>query len=73
MSEITVEESRRKGIQLVKCNGSHVLSFRTNADGSLYVMPNPLKYPNSLRLNRCMTYDDMIAFANQVEMRGVTK
>lgn len=69
MGVITVEESRRKGIQLVKNNGSHVLSFSTNADGSLYVMPNPLKYPNSQRINCCMTYEDMLAFASKADVK----
>ena len=69
MSAITIEESRRKGIHLVKNNGKHVLSFSANADGSLYVMPNPLKYPNSHHLNRCMTFDDMMTFAERAEIK----
>jgi hypothetical protein len=66
---ITIEESRRKGIQLVKYGGTHVLSFRPNADGSLYVMPNPLKYKSSQCVNRCMSFEDMMDLAERANIK----
>lgn len=62
---ISIVDSPRKGLKLVKFHGRNVITFKENPGGTLYVMPNPLTYSSDLVINKCMTYEAMMELATK--------
>lgn len=66
---VTFEKSPRPNFHHVKVNGTQVLTFKKCDSGLLYVMPNPLKYSGSKKLNKYMSFDEMLDFVEEADVK----
>ena len=66
---ISIVESPRKGLKLLKVCGRNVITFREHMDGLVYVMPNPLTYSSEYRINKFMKYEAMMELATKSTLK----